>query len=157
MSTKNTAGENFLLPNGTFFAELLIFLTVLGVIWRFVVPPIHRVLAEREARTAQTAVDQAAAKQARAEAEAAYQAALAEARVAATGIRKQARDEGQSLIKERRAAAQGEADAQMARSLAELRANADQVNADLRTTIDPLAQALADRVLGAETSGAGKG
>ncbi|MEV6278505.1 F0F1 ATP synthase subunit B [Nocardia sp. NPDC051832] len=157
MSTKNTAQDNFLLPNGTFFAELLIFLTVLGVIWRFVVPPIHRVLAEREARAAQTAADRETARKARAETEAAYQSGLAEARVAATGIRKQAREQGRSLLAERRLAAQAESDAQVARSLTELQANADQVTADLRDSVDPLAQALADRVLGAETTRAGKG
>ncbi len=61
MSTKNTAGENFLLPNGTFFAELLIFVTVLGVIWRFVIPPINRAMEEREARVAKTEADERAA------------------------------------------------------------------------------------------------
>ncbi|WP_194815040.1 F0F1 ATP synthase subunit B [Nocardia sp. XZ_19_385] len=157
MSTKNTAGDNFLLPNGTFFAELLIFLTVLGVIWRFVVPPIHRVLAEREARAAQTAADQKTAKKARAEAEAAYQAALAEARRSAADIRKQAREQGNSFFKEHRNAAQEESDAQVARSLAELQAEADRVTAELQDNVDPLAQALADRVIGAETARAGKG
>jgi F-type H+-transporting ATPase subunit b len=32
-------GSNFLVPNGTFFVELAIFLIVLGVIGTFVVPP----------------------------------------------------------------------------------------------------------------------
>ena len=49
--------SNFLLPNGTFFAVLLIFLIVLGVIAKWVVPPISKVLAEREAMLAKTAAD----------------------------------------------------------------------------------------------------
>ncbi|MTJ61496.1 hypothetical protein GL309_08115 [Nocardia seriolae] len=55
------AAGNFLVPNGPFFAELLIFLIVLAVIWFFVVPPIRKVLAEREARVEVTT---ATAKQA---------------------------------------------------------------------------------------------
>ena len=31
--------SNFLIPNGTFFVVLIIFLIVLGVIGKFVVPP----------------------------------------------------------------------------------------------------------------------
>ncbi|MEV0295570.1 F0F1 ATP synthase subunit B [Nocardia sp. NPDC050710] len=155
MSTRNTAGENFLLPNGTFFAELLIFLTVLGVIWRCVVPPIQRVLAEREARVAKTAADQHAARQARAEAEAAYRSALADARMTATGIRNRAREQGRSIVEQRRHAAQEESDALVTRSVAELRADADRVAADLRQSVDPLAQTLAVRVLGTENARAG--
>ena len=41
-------GSNFLVPNGTFFVVLIIFLIVLGVIGTFVVPPISKVLKERE-------------------------------------------------------------------------------------------------------------
>ncbi|MFI9508867.1 F0F1 ATP synthase subunit B [Nocardia sp. NPDC052566] len=156
MSTRNTAGENFLLPNGTFFAELLIFLTVLGVIWRFVVPPIHKVLAEREARVAKTAIDQQAARQAREEAEAAYRSALVQARVAATGIRNQAREQGRSIIEHRRRVTQEESDALVTRTMAELRADADRVSAELRASVEPLARTLADQVLGAEKAGAGR-
>ncbi|MFC9894172.1 F0F1 ATP synthase subunit B [Nocardia sp. NPDC127579] len=156
MSTKNHAGENFLLPNGTFFAELLIFLTVLGVIWRFVVPPIHRILAEREARVARTAADEAAARQGRAEAESTYQAALAEGRVVADGIRKQARAQGRSIVAERQRVAQEQADAEVARTLTELRADADRVTRELEQSVDPLARTLADRVLGAEITKAGR-
>ena len=49
--------SNFLIPNGTFFFVLLIFLIVLGVIAKWVVPPVSKVLAEREAMLAKTAAD----------------------------------------------------------------------------------------------------
>ena len=42
------AAQNFLIPNGTFFVVLIIFLIVLAVIGKFVVPPIKAVLEERE-------------------------------------------------------------------------------------------------------------
>ena len=37
-------GNNFLVPNGTFFFVLAIFLLVLAIIGTFVVPPILKVL-----------------------------------------------------------------------------------------------------------------
>ncbi len=49
--------SNFLVPNGTFFAVLLIFLITLAVIWKWVVPPVGKVLAAREAMLAKTAAD----------------------------------------------------------------------------------------------------
>ncbi|WP_433576185.1 F0F1 ATP synthase subunit B [Nocardia brasiliensis] len=147
MSTKNTAGENFLLPNGTFFAELLIFVTVLGVIWRFVVPPINRALEEREARVAKTEADERAAATLRAEVDQRYRAALAEAQGAADAIRKQARAQGRSLIAQRKAGAQEEADATVAQAALELRAEAERIGAELHANVEPLARTLADRVI----------
>ena len=41
--------SNFLVPNGTFFVVLIIFLIVLGVIGKWVVPPVSKVLRERDA------------------------------------------------------------------------------------------------------------
>ena len=48
-------GNNFLVPNGTFFFVLAIFLIVLAVIGTFVVPPVMKVLRERDAMVAKTA------------------------------------------------------------------------------------------------------
>ncbi len=58
------AGEktsNFLIPNATLIACLLIFIVVLVVIRTFVVPPILEVLDERDARVAKTVEDNKAA------------------------------------------------------------------------------------------------
>ena len=49
--------SNFLIPNGTFFFVLIIFLIVLGVIGKWVVPPISKVLRERDAMVKQTVED----------------------------------------------------------------------------------------------------
>ncbi|MUM35664.1 F0F1 ATP synthase subunit B [Mycolicibacterium sp. CBMA 361] len=50
-------GQNFLIPNATFFVVLIIFLIVLGVIGKWVVPPVSKVLVEREEMLAKTAAD----------------------------------------------------------------------------------------------------
>ncbi|MEU0541260.1 F0F1 ATP synthase subunit B [Nocardia sp. NPDC005978] len=146
--TDVVAAGNFLIPNGTFFVELAIFLIVLGVIWFFVVPPIRKVLGEREARVEETAAISKSANETFAEAKARYDTALAAARAEAADIRNQARAEGRAILEELRDAAQREADHIVAESTAHLRAEADQVSAELREAVEPLAQDLAERMLG---------
>jgi F-type H+-transporting ATPase subunit b len=92
-TTNLAAAANPLLPNGTFFVELIIFGIVLFVMWRFVVPPITRAMQERADRVARTAQEQEAAAAKLAEAEARYEAALADARKQAGEIRAEARAE----------------------------------------------------------------
>ncbi|WP_067813270.1 F0F1 ATP synthase subunit B [Nocardia inohanensis] len=142
------ASGNFLIPNGTFFAELAIFLIVLGVIWFFVVPPIRKVLAEREARVERTTATAKEANEIFGDAQERYQTAMEKARSEAAEIRNQARAEGRAILEELRAEAQQEADSIVAESTAHLRAEADQVAAELRESVEPLAQNLADRMLG---------
>ena len=60
------ATSNFLVPNGTFIVELIGFLIVLGVVARFLLPPLNRALQERQA---QIQAELEAADRARAEAE----------------------------------------------------------------------------------------
>ena len=55
LAAASQAEGNFLLPNGTFFVVLIIFLIVLGVIGTFVVPPISKVLKERDNMVTKTA------------------------------------------------------------------------------------------------------
>lgn len=145
--TDVAAQGNFLIPNGTFFAELLIFLIVLGVIWFFVVPPIRKVLAEREARVTETAASNKEARRRFAEAEEQYRSGVEKARAEVAEIRSQARAQGRGILDELRGEAQAEVDEIIAESTAKLRAEADQVAAELRETVEPLAQSLAERVV----------
>ena len=55
--------SNFLLPNGTFIFMLIIFSIVLFVIGTFVVPPIMRVLHERDEMVTKTTENNRAAAQ----------------------------------------------------------------------------------------------
>ncbi|RDI66713.1 F0F1 ATP synthase subunit B [Nocardia pseudobrasiliensis] len=153
--TDVTAAGNFLIPNGTFFVELLIFLIVLGVIWFFVVPPIRKVLAEREARVDETTANFKEAKETFAEAEARYQSGLEKARAEAAEIRNTARAEGRAILEQLRSEAQEEADRIVADSAAQLRSEADQVAAELRAEVEPLAESLAERVSGVNGQRAG--
>ena len=85
MSAANTLADskNFLIPDGTFIAELVAFAIILFVIARYIVPPAHKTLRERQALIAQQAYDADKAREKLAEAEAAFKNALTEARVEA--------------------------------------------------------------------------
>src|SRR5689334_16444847 len=90
--------SNFLVPNGTFFAVLIIFLITLGVIAKWVVPPVGKVLAEREAMLAKTAADNRKSAEQVAAAQADYDEAMAGARTQASAIRDEARAAGREVV-----------------------------------------------------------
>ena len=49
-SSSSSGGGNFLLPNGTFVFDLVIFLAVLGIIAKWILPPLLEVADTRRAR-----------------------------------------------------------------------------------------------------------
>src|ERR1700751_4773199 len=100
--------SNFLVPNGTFFVVLAIFLIVLGVIGTFVVPPILKVLRERDAMVAKTATDNKKSAEQFEAAQADYEKAMTEARVQASSFRDNARAEGRKAVEDARAGAEQE-------------------------------------------------
>ena len=100
--------SNFLIPNGTFFFVLAIFLIVLGVIAKFVVPPIQTVLGERERMIAQTAEDNRKATALEAAAEADYNKEIGVGRAEAANIRDEARSVGRAIIDDKRGVANDE-------------------------------------------------
>lgn len=51
-------GSVFLIPNGTFIAELIAFLIVLGIFARYILPPLRKAMNDREA-TIKNAIDSA--------------------------------------------------------------------------------------------------
>jgi len=155
-ATVLAAGEggtsNFLVPNGTFFVVLIIFLIVLGVIGTFVVPPIMKVLRERENIVTKTAEDNRRAAELRAAAEADYQRVMAEGRREATAIREQARAEGRKIVEEARARASAEVTAILQQANEELSRQAREIAAELRSSVETLAATLASRVLGVDVT-----
>jgi F-type H+-transporting ATPase subunit b len=143
------APNNPLLPNGTFFVELIIFVIVLWIMWRFIVPPVVKAMQDRADRVALTAKQRQEAIDKLAEADARYRGSLAEARKQAGDIRDEARIDGQRVLDELRAQATEQADAIRARSKADLAAQREVVLRELHGHIGELSTALADRVVGA--------
>ena len=144
--------SNFLVPNGTFFFVLAIFLIVLGVIGKFVVPPIQKVLGEREKMVAKTTEDNRKATEQEAAADSDYRKELASARTEASGSRDEARAEGRKILEEHRGRASEEAAATLQQAADQLKQQSDSIQADLRSSVDTLSATLASRVLGVEVS-----
>ena len=146
------AANNFLLPNGTLLAELLLFAIILVVMLRFIVPPVQRAIRERN-RLIRGEFDEA--RQARDRAEAAhaeYEKCLDDARAEATRIRDAARAEGQRIIDHRRAEAQAEADRILTEGREQLDRERDALERELRGEMGTLAIDLASRVVGEPVS-----
>lgn len=148
MNTVSLATENFLIPNGTFFVELAIFLLVFAVIWLFVVPPIREVLDQREARGTEAAAHRRQAREAFAAAEDRYRSSLTQAHADAARLREQARDEGRVILTAARERAQEQTDEQVATATARLRTQAATAATRFAAYLDPMARDLADRVIG---------
>lgn len=147
-ATAPVAANNFLLPNGTLLAELLLFAIILVVMLRFIVPPVQRAMRERN-RLIHGEFDEA--RRARERADAAheeYEKCLDDARAEATRIRDAARAEGQQEIDRRRAEAQAEADRLLAESRQQLDRERAALERDLREEMARLAVDLAGRIVG---------
>lgn len=141
------AAGNFLVPNATFIVEVFAFLLILGFVAKYIVPPVQKVMRERQEMIRQQAADADAAKATRAEAEEAYKNALTDARVEAAQIRENARAEAQRTIEEVRVQAQEEAARIMARGEEQLARQRTAVVRELRSEIGTLAVELSEKIV----------
>ena len=142
------AQNNFLLPNGTFVAELVIFLIFFGLLHFLVVKPIQKVMNERAELLRRQAQEADAARERMRSAEARYQQALQEARAEAARIREEARERGQQVVDKATREAQAEADRAIAEGRARLDAERDALVGELRASIGTLALDLAGKLVG---------
>lgn len=79
--------SNFLIPNGTLVVEIVAFLVVLGVLWRYVLPPVNRAMEKRQEEIRSSLE---AAERAKAEAD--------ETRAQRQGILEEARDRARQIV-----------------------------------------------------------
>jgi F-type H+-transporting ATPase subunit b len=150
LAAGSQAEGNFLVPNGTFFVELAIFLIVLGVIGAFVVPPISKVLKERDNMVTKTAADNRKAAEQFAAAHEDFEKALSAARVTASAVRDEARAEGRKILEEQRGRAEEQVSSTLQDAAEQLKREGDAVAADLRTRVESFSTTLASRILGVE-------
>jgi F-type H+-transporting ATPase subunit b len=141
------AAGNFLVPNATFIAELVAFLIILGVIARYVAPPIQKAMRARQEMIRKQAEDAEEARAKLAEAEKALQNALNEARTEAAQIRENARAEAQRTVEELRAQAQEEQARIVARGEEQLASQRAVIVRELRAEIGTLAVDLAEKIV----------
>lgn len=146
---------NFLVPNGTIFVVFVIFLAILFFFYRFVVPPLTKAMAERDAMNRKQIEDRDNAQRKLAEAEQRYEKALAEARGEAAAIRDEARADAQRIRDEMRAETDREVAEIYRRGEEQLAAQREEAVRSLRAEVGGLSTQLAERVLGRPLDGGG--
>jgi F-type H+-transporting ATPase subunit b len=115
------ATSNFLIPNGTFVAELIAFVIVLAVVGKYILPPVNKMLADRqEAIRAELAAAEASKAEAAA-ADDARRTELEHARVQAREILEQAQRTAERLADEARNRGQTEYERIVSSAEAEVR------------------------------------
>jgi F-type H+-transporting ATPase subunit b len=139
---------NFLVPNATFFAELIAFGIIVWVLAKYVIPPINKAMAARqEAIRHQFAeLDEAQADARQAESQ--YKEQLNNAKHEAARIREEAREQGAQIVQEARDKAQTEADRIIEHAHTQIEADRKAAFASLRRDVGSLATTLAGRIVG---------
>jgi F-type H+-transporting ATPase subunit b len=92
----STSNSNFLVPDGTFVAEFIAFLIIVGIIAKFVLPPLNKAMQERQEQI-RTSLE--AADAARAEAD--------ETRAQRQGILEEARQRAREIVTQANKSAEG--------------------------------------------------
>lgn len=127
---------------------LIVFLTVLFVIWKFVTPRFEETFAQRR-DAIEGGIARAEAAQLEAQATLAqYQQQLAEARGEAAQIRENARAEAQRIVEELRAQAQEESARIVSRGEEQLASQRAGVVRELRGEIGSMAVELSEKIVG---------
>jgi|SRR5579875_197745 len=141
------ATNNFLIPNGTFFFELLCFLVVLYILGKYIVPRLSAMIEQRQRTIEQQFKDAEAAKERLERAEREYKEALAETRREATRLREEAAAEKASIIDEARQEAQARVQEMLDRAQGQIAAERQQAINALRAEIGELAFDLSEKIV----------
>jgi F-type H+-transporting ATPase subunit b len=140
--------NNFLVPNGTFFVELIAFAIIFFILAKYVVPPINKAMTARQDAIRQEFAEADEAKQNAHSAEEEFKAQLADARKEAARIRDEAREQGTSIIAEAKEQAQVEVQRVKDQAQAQIAAERQAALTSLRAEVGTLATSLAGRIVG---------
>jgi F-type H+-transporting ATPase subunit b len=139
--------NNFLIPNGTFFFEWIIFILVLVFLAKKVIPRITAMIDTRQ-ETIRKQFEDAEALKARLEAaEKQYADALAETRRDASRLREQAQAERAEIVEEARSEAQARVEEMLAAAEERIATERQQTILALRNEIGELAMSLSERIV----------
>jgi F-type H+-transporting ATPase subunit b len=140
--------NNFLVPNGTFFVELIAFAIIVYVLGKYVVPPINKAMTARQDAIRKQFADLDQARDEAKSAEEEFRAQIADARHEAARIREDAREQGAAIIAEMREQAQAEANRIVEHAHTQIEADRQQAVTSLRAEVGTLATDLAGRIVG---------
>jgi len=139
--------NNFLIPNGTFFFELIVFVLILVFLYKKVIPQISTMIEKRQETIRQQFEDAENAKNEAEKAKQEYTNALAETRKEISRLREEANAEKAQIIDEARATARSEAEAVAEQERAKLATERQQVLMSLRNEIGELAFTLSEKIV----------
>jgi F-type H+-transporting ATPase subunit b len=142
------AGGNFLIPNMTFVVELMAFIIVLGVLWRYVIPPVQQAMSARQETARKLVSDSEEAKQLLAQAQTAYKTAIADARHEAAQLRAQAEQQRRQIVEGASTEAEAGVAEIISRGQAQAEAERRQAIRQLKTELGNVAVDLAEKILG---------
>jgi F-type H+-transporting ATPase subunit b len=131
----------------TWISEIVGFLVILFVIYRYVVPPARKAMNKQQELIRQQIADSEAAAARLREAEQAYDNAVTEARVDAAKIRDDARADAQAIEEEMRAHAEREVERIRQRGEEQLALQRAQLSRELRVLVGQQASELAGRMV----------
>ncbi len=142
------ATSNFLIPNGTFVVDVVIFLVVLAVVAKWILPPRLVVTQTRRAgiRAALQAADEARAT--RADVLAGHERVLAEARAEARSIIDDGNQAAEAAREAGRRRGTEEFDQRLEAARGEIGAERERVRSELVRRLDDVVVAAAERVIG---------
>jgi F-type H+-transporting ATPase subunit b len=139
---------NFLVPNATFVVELLAFLGVLGFLARYVLPPVNKMVDQRQATIRQALVDAETAKRKAEEAEAEYKRLIDEARAEARSLVEEANRAGEQVRAGLNERGEQEYQRRVALAVADIEASARRASEDIRRDVAGLVISVVERVIG---------
>lgn len=140
--------SNFLVPNGTFFVELIAFVIMFAILAKWIIPPINKAMTARQEAIRNQFKELDDAKGRADEAEAEFKSQIAEARHEAARIREEAREQGAQIVAEMRTQAQAEAARIVEHAHTQIEADRQAAAATLRSEVGTMATTLAGRIVG---------
>ncbi|NNN21190.1 MAG: F0F1 ATP synthase subunit B [Acidimicrobiales bacterium] len=141
---------DFLLPNATFFAELVGFLFVLGFLAKWVLPPLKKIMAERQEEIRSSIENAANAKSDANELFEQAKAELDRAKAEARDIVTRANAVATQLKEEGRERGQGEYDRLVAAAQSDIEQEKVRVREEVGREFGQMVVVAAERVIGAE-------
>jgi F-type H+-transporting ATPase subunit b len=140
--------SNFLVPNATFVVELIAFLLVLGVLARYVLPPVNNAIRARQEVIRQSLADAETAKTKAQQAEDEYKQTLEKARTDARAIVDEANKAAEALRSGGRERGEQEYARIVAQAQPDLEASARRAAEDIRRDVSGLVIAVVEKVIG---------
>ena len=151
-ASSSSSNSIFLIPNGTIIVELVIFVIVFGIVAKFILPPLQRVMAERETtiRSALEASDEGRHEAERLEVEAG--ALLSAARSTARATLEEAGRVADEARQREQSRGRAEHDRRILAAEATLATEAVRAREELAGRLETVVVAAAERVVGVEVS-----